>query len=62
MSMKELALKVLNTYETMGLYTLKQIENGEWEIIRTTLDKERAEQLRDLFSKMNENGFFDYEK
>jgi len=61
MDMKQLALKLLDVFESIGLYTAKQVGEGEWIIERTVLDEERANQLRDIFMQLDKNGFYEAE-
>ena len=62
MDMKQLALKLLDVFESLGLYTAKQVGEGEWVIERSVLDEERAKQLREIFMQLDKNGFYEAEQ
>ena len=62
MDMKQLALKLLDVFESLGLYTAKQVGEEEWVIERSVLDEERAKQLRDIFMQLDKNGFYEAEQ
>lgn len=59
--MKTLALEVLDYFETQGLFTARRNEQGQWIVERKRLSAEQANALRDIFEKLNENGFYENE-
>ncbi|MBR0315060.1 MAG: RHS repeat protein [Bacteroidales bacterium] len=55
-NMKELAFIVLEEFRKNGLYTAKKEQNGNWKVVKTILTQEKYEQLKYIFSTLNENG------
>jgi len=54
--MLELANLVLDEFHNNGLYTASKDKDGNWNVSKTKLSTEKYNQLKEIFSTLNQNG------
>ena len=54
--MLQLANLVLDEFKNNGLYTATQDSGGNWNVSKTKLSSEKYDQLKGIFSTLNQNG------
>ncbi len=59
--MKTMTLRVLNVFRNNGLYQVKA-EKGCYKLVREKLSSARYQQLREIFSQLNNNGRYEKEQ
>jgi hypothetical protein len=56
LNMKDLSLKILDTFLNDALWTSQKGEDGSFTISRTKITQEQHDQLRQIFNELDENG------
>nr|WP_260162117.1 RHS repeat-associated core domain-containing protein [Pedobacter cryoconitis] len=57
MDMKDLALKVLDTFKTDGLWTASEQDDGSFKMTRTKISNQQYKSLSKVFRKLNNDGY-----